>query len=148
MNVLRCIVPRASSCSSMAVGGAHWDMSHIVSMQGLTLANTKLRASLHSALPARAAPYPSSSVAGRTSHKGMSAAVAPEGSPVSPSMAYLNRKGTCSNTRADVRIVQSRSHRQSKGTCSKTGTESSGRPEQEPQADFNRKGLCGSSHTL
>lgn len=60
-----------------------------------TFANTAFLASLHKAAPARAAPYPSSTVEGNRVSRGMAVTVAPEASIVKASTAYLKVKGTC-----------------------------------------------------
>lgn len=60
------------------------------------MAKTAFLSSLHSALPALAAPYPNRRVAGMRVTSGVAAAVAPVGSAVRMSTAYLNMNGTYS----------------------------------------------------
>ena len=60
-----------------------------------TFAKIAFRTSLQSAEPARAAPYPNNRVAGMSCVIGTATAVAPLGSIVRPSIAYLNKNGTC-----------------------------------------------------
>lgn len=69
------------------------------------MAKVAFLASLHSAAPARAAPYPRSRVAGRRVTMGMVAAVLPVASRVRASTAYLKVKGTCRKDREIAAVI-------------------------------------------